>query len=727
MTIHRIAASFSRRVLADLPCHQRRPCSGLGSPWGRGVTGGVCVAWLLAAALSMAAPQTLFKWNQAVDLSQIQCSDATIALTGPATNSTLHVKTGHEKPWPGISLPATGGSWDLSPYGHVALRVRNLGDNKVTVYCRVDNPGADGTKNCVTGSVSLNPGQTDTLKVQLPRATGNQLDGKLFGMRGYPVATGGPGTVDVTNITQLLFFVSKPTEDHEFEVAEIQAVGDYVPPTASVTDAEPFFPFIDAFGQYKHKDWPGKVHSAAELNQRRESEAKELARRPERAAWNKFGGWANGPQVKATGFFRTEKANGKWWLVDPEGRLFWSHGIDCVRMLDATPVEERETWLEDFPGNRPDFQEFLSTGYALKGHYANRRPKCFSFAGANLKRKYGDSWRQAGAETIHLRLRSWGMNTIANWSDSTVFLMRRTAYTDNLGSHGAIMIAGSEGYWGQFPDVFDPSFAAAVRRAMNGKTNSSANDPWCIGYFSDNEMSWGDETSLGFAALKSPAEQSAKREFVADLKTRHGDIAKLNSAWGTGHASWEALLEDRDVPDKAKAREDLVAFYIKTAETYFRTVRDAIKAVAPNQLYLGCRFAWVNDHAARAAGKFCDVVSYNLYQRNIADFRYPGDDKPLIVGEFHFGALDRGLFHTGLVPVESQKARAEAYRDYVLGALRHPQFVGTHWFQYQDEPTTGRVYDEENYQIGFVDIADTPYAETVAASREVGARLYQTR
>jgi hypothetical protein len=24
-----------------------------------------------------------------------------------------------------------------------------------------------------------------------------------------------------------------------------------------------------------------------------------------------------------------------------------------------------------------------------------------------------------------------------------------------------------------------------------------------------------------------------------------------------------------------------------------------------------------------------------------------------------------------------------------------------------DEPTTGRVYDEENYQIGFVDVADT--------------------
>jgi hypothetical protein len=53
--------------------------------------------------------------------------------------------------------------------------------------------------------------------------------------------------------------------------------------------------------------------------------------------------------------------------------------------------------------------------------------------------------------------------------------------------------------------------------------------------------------------------------------------------------------------------------------------------------------------------------------------------------------------------------------------------VGCHWFQYQDEPTTGRVLDEENYQIGFIDICDTPYRETVAAARELGDELYEYR
>jgi hypothetical protein len=85
------------------------------------------------------------------------------------------------------------------------------------------------------------------------------------------------------------------------------------------------------------------------------------------------------------------------------------------------------------------------------------------------------------------------------------------------------------------------------------------------------------------------------------------------------------------------------------------------------------------------------------------------------------------LFHPGLVSVADQDARGRAYRDYVRGALQHPQFVGTHWFQYQDEPATGRVYDEENYQIGFIDVADTPYPEIVGAARAIAETMYRLR
>ncbi len=685
-------------------------------------------ALLLASTWSYGADLVLFNFAREVETSQIKLADTRLLPPEPAGQTGLRVATGHNESWPGITLSSRAGQWDLGPYSTVALKLKNAGTNTVSVSCRVDNPGADGTSNCVTHSITLKPGQTETLRVPLKRTHDNTLAGKLFGMRGYPVAWGRPGTVNPSNITQLLVFVAKPKEDHLFELQEVRAAGTWTPPTAWVTDADPFFPCIDSFGQYRHKDWPGKVKSTADLKARREQENADLLENSGPKDWDKYGGWAAGPKLKATGFFHTQKLDGKWWLVDPGGRLFFSHGIDCVRMFDSTPIEERENWFADFPGNQPEFAAFRSHASVLKGHYAGRSPLCFSFVGANLLRKYGADWSDVYPQFVHKRLRSWGINTIANWSDPTTRSLRLTPYTDSISSGRSRRIDGSEGYWGKFPDVFAPGFAESVRSAMNAKRNGSAGDPWCLGYFSDNEMAWGDEVSLALAALQSPPDQAAKLAFVADLKTKYGEIEKLNQTWGTAHASWDALLQARKAPERAKAEADLGAFYTRTAEQYFRVIRDAIKAVAPDQLYLGCRFAWVNARAAAAAAKYCDVVSYNLYRTSVADFQFNGGaDVPLMIGEFHFGALDRGMFHTGLVPVASQEARAQAYKEYVRSALRHPQFVGCHWFQYFDEPTTGRAFDEENYQIGFVDTADTPYAETIAASREMGYNLYASQ
>jgi beta-galactosidase GanA len=318
------------------------------------------------------------------------------------------------------------------------------------------------------------------------------------------------------------------------------------------------------------------------------------------------------------------------------------------------------------------------------------------------------------------------MNTIANWSDQKIYLMRKTPYVVSIHKNRK-PIEGSTGYWGKFPDPFEPSFRTSLDKRLVAEKGKSADDPWCLGYFVDNELAWGEELSLAVAALASPKEQAAKQAFVADLKKKYERIEKLNNTWETEHASWNALLESQTPPDEEKAREDLEAFSTRVAEEYFRVCRAAVKAVAPNTLYLGCRFAWVNDRAVRAAAGFCDVLSFNAYKYSVADHELPdGIDMPVVIGEFHFGALDRGMFHTGLKPVANQNERAATYASYVRGALEHPAIVGTHWFQFGDQATTGRG-DGENYQIGFLDVCDTPYPETIQACREVGTRLYEIR
>lgn len=667
--------------------------------------------------------QVLLDFKHGFDPGQVPARDVTVTLT----RSGLRLALGHAEKYPGITLRAPAGNWDLSRFDHVALEVRNFGATEATICCRVDNAGADGANNCNTGTLTIGPGATGCLTVPFRRRAPEPAPTRFFGMRGNPEGWGAAGTLDPAHVVQLLVFARQPVVDQVVEISEIRAGGrSNAPPP--LNPRQPFLPFIDTFGQYVHRDWPGKTHSVDDLQQQARAEQRELAAQPGPRDWDKFGGWQAGPTLAATGFFRVTKYAGRWWLVDPVGKLFFSHGVNGVGALDVTPTDGRLEWFQNFPGAQPDLQAFVAPHqFALLGDYAGKNPTCFGFAAANLFRKYGADWAKVAAQLAQRRLRSWGLNTMANWSKPNVYRLRQTPYIVAIACGGR-MLEGSAGYWGKFRDVFDPEFRTKLTERMGLELGKSVADPWCIGYCVDNEMTWGDDTSLAVAALLSPAGQPAKNVFLADLQAKYQTIEQLNAVWGTRYESWAALLAARVAPDAIRARADLTAFYTKTAEQYFRTVKEVVKEIAPMQLNLGCRFASVNPLAAAAAAKFCDVLSFNLYRRSLAGFQIPGGaDVPLISTEFHFGALDRGAFHPGLVAVANEAGRAEAYTEYLHSALRHSQFVGCHWFEYQDEPVTGRVLDGENYHVGLVDVADTPYRETVAASRRVGATLYRYR
>ena len=687
----------------------------------------VVAVWLLAGCIipftALMAPaaepsQVLFDAGDAAVAGQVTADHAKYERY---PEGSLRIQTGHDAHWPGITLKAPAGHWDLGAFRSVNVRLKNEGAESVTISCRVDNPGADGVKHCLTSSLNLAAGREGTLEVKLAPTPWRLSEPiKLVGMRGAP---GQADDFDPAKVTQLVLFVTEPKRDHQFDLKRIEATGHCV-----VLPARTFLPFIDTYGQFIHADWPGKTHSLDELAAARRVEESDLAGRPSPTDWDVYGGWTRGPEFLATGFFQVTNYQSRWWLVDPAGRLFWSHGLDCVGVGESTPISQREDYFQELPEAGSPFAVFYGQGnWAPHGFYRDHSPyKTYDFSRANLLRKYGEKWAASNREVIHRRLKSWGLNTIANWSDRQICLERKTPYVCTLGIN-ARTLAGSEGYWGKFVDVFDPSFRESARRTSERQRGVSAGDPWCLGFFVDNEIAWGSDTSLAEAALKSPADQPAKQVFVSDLKAKYSTIESLNAAWGTQHESWDALLQSQNLPNLKRAKEDLTAFYTRTAETYFRTIREELKKIAPQQLYLGCRFAWVNDRAVEASAKFCDVISFNRYEYSVAELSLPkGINLPVIIGEFHFGALDRGMFHTGLRVTKNQADRAEKYRQYVEGALKNPLIIGTHWFQYQDQATTGRG-DGENYQIGFVDVADRPYPEIIQACRDIGYRLYEFR
>jgi len=642
--------------------------------------------------------------------------------------------------WSGVFIhPIETEKWDFSEYEYLAMEIKNVGDNSVKVGCLIANPGM-GTwlpakYHCNYETIFLKPNERGTLKINFRRKPYDaQHLKKLFYMKGFPAFDQDMLTIDPSNIIYFIIIVETHKNNYniisKLKINNIRVGGKYSSDEKKQQcPIERFFPFIDTFGQYLHRNWHGKTHSIKELSEKIKLEAKDLKTNPGPSNWDIYGGWKNGPKLESKGFFWTTKYNRKWWLVDPEGNIFFSHGVNCVGYGDITPITYRETWFQDFPGYKQTFKELLTEEEgAITGCYTGKKIICFNFYSANLKRKYGDYWKEEHGNNCHQRLHSWGLNTIGNWSEPDIYLMRKTPYV--VGIHfESKELEGSEGYWGKFKDVFDTSFKENLRKRMQEEVGKSANDPWCIGYFIDNELNWGDnELFFAISTLRSPATQAAKRTFVNDLKYKYGFIKNLNYSWDTKYCSWEELLISTTIPPMNNyIKVDFVNFNKKFIRRYFELCRDTIKEFAPNNLYLGCRFGSgkIDPTVVRIAAEYCDILSYNCYWKDVSKMKLPKYvDIPIIISEFHFGALDRGPFHAGLVYVENQVERGKSYMDFVKSALKHPNIVGCHWFQFMDQPTTGRLLDGENYQIGLVDIVDIPYTETIKGCREIGYQLY---
>lgn len=585
------------------------------------------------------------------------------------TNGVALVETGTDYAWPGVRLDFREKVRDFSDFGRLTVFVTNPSPNAVKVCLSVKSQALQGQSP--GGSVCLAPQAAGRITARLdayPWRLDRPLE--LVGMRGVPASTGST-MFDLCRVSSLHIFRCGTSAPATFAVTGIEAEGREVVSEAKVLSAATFKPFVDVYGQFRHDDWPGKIHSDEELKKSAADEAKWLAEHGESpiAGCDAYGGWAAGPQLKATGYFRTEKVDGKWWFVDPDGHLFFSQGIDCVNHGEGvTGVQYREDYFETLPPkDDPVFGRFWGTAKwkAAHGFYAesNHYPYAtYNIGAANARRKYGDGWEKVAADLVHRRIRAWGLNTIGNWSQTDICRMGRTSYVLCLGTGGTPRLAWADGWWGKLPDPWNPAFERTLRQRSRDAARWMKTDRWCLGVFVDNELSWSEDPRM------------------------------------------------KDV-----------------AEQYFSTVRKVLREELPNHLYLGCRIAWGTDVIYRAAARHCDVVSVNIYSRR-PDRDLPKDavDKPMINGEFHFGALDRGMFHTGLVPTESQAERAQCYRDFVNACLDHPRMIGTHWFQWKDQPLTGRS-DGENYQIGFLTITDAPYPEIVEASREVAAKMYERR
>ena len=436
-------------------------------------------------------------------------------------------------------------------------------------------------------------------------------------------------------------------------------------------------PVVDEFGQWNLGDYEGKIKSQEQLKKEWDAEDNETVSTKD-YNYSKFGGYLNA-KIKATGFFRTEKIDGRWWFVDPEGYLFLSVGVDCVSPGgggNAINIDKRRNLYKELP----------PSGIGSN----SARPNSVSFGIWNLYRRYGEAYPVRSKDLVIKRMDKWGLNTIANWSSPEVAALNRKAFMMQL--HG---IGIEDGIMG-LPDVYAPGFKAKIEAACKSFVIPYKENPWLIGYFIGNEPSWLEQEERLCGLILDGADKPIKSEL-------------------------KKYLAKGDTPERRKQ------FIYDTFRTFLKTVNHAVKRYDPHHLNLGMRFGHV---PAKEVQDICknifDVFSFNCYDlfppKAFMDQILTGTGLPMIIGEYHFGTVDRGMAQS-LWQVNSQQERGVAYRYYTERAYSHPGLIGTAYFQWSDQDLTGRS-DGENYNCGLVDVTDRPYQHQVEAMMETAKQLY---
>jgi hypothetical protein len=486
-------------------------------------------------------------------------------------------------------------------------------------------------------------------------------------------------------------------------------------PAALVSPRLPKGPLLDEFGQSTMHAWPAKTRSEAELVERLKDQ---LAAAPSHAwppAYSPWGGLA-AATVTPGRFFRTHHDGARWWLLDPDGHPFWSAGLDSVNVDTAASFEGLEKALSWMPPDDGPYREI----------YAERRGRgrTINYLAANLIRAFGPAWKERWATITMGELRRLGFNTVANWSDWRVASAAKIPYVRPLdfGERTAPFV------FRDLPDVFDPRFDADALR-FGEQLAESRDDQAFIGYFLMNEPTWGFASQTPAEGMLFNVPQCASRRALADaLAKQYGGDRALADAWGVPGATlaavrdgeWRHALNDR-------ARADLADFSGVMVEKFFTSLSASCRRVDPNHLNLGIRYHTIPPPWAVPGMRSFDVFSMNCYESRVraSDMERVAAmlKMPVLVGEWHFGALDVGLPGSGIGHVRTQADRGKAYRVYLEDAAARPWCVGVHYFILYDQSALGR-FDGENYNIGFYDVCNRPYEPLAAAARKSHEVMY---
>ncbi len=335
-----------------------------------------------------------------------------------------------------------------------------------------------------------------------------------------------------------------------------------------------------------------------------------------------FGGWTI-QKNKATGFFRLSKEGRKWWLIDPEGNLFFSIGMNSVEPKRVEAQDDAK-------------------------------------------------W----AKETHSLLTETGFNTIGRWSDPRPFqkVEKPIPWCSTLGflktyDENRSKKNGGEGIPYEAPPVFDEEWPKFCEGYALEKTTKIKNDPYLLGHFSDNELPFRPDALSKYLKLpETDASHQAALQWMEENRVKKGQIDKPK-------------VQAAFLQEVARRYYETVATALKKADPnhlylgsrlHGRCISEPVFKAANvcDIVSVNYYHHWLPDRAQTA-----DWLKWSERPFLVGEFyamKIP-NKKTNVAKE---GAGFRVLKH---------EDAGEFYHTYTAALLKdHPNCVGWHWFKYAD-------------------------------------------
>lgn len=424
------------------------------------------------------------------------------------------------------------------------------------------------------------------------------------------------------------------------------------------------------------------------------------------AATDRFGGDTR-VRREATGWFRFEAINGRWFFITPEGHPFVAFGANHMGPYLRTQGRESGLW-----------------------------------------RRLGATDAAQAAAAFLPEIRALGLNAGDTYQPEETY--KRALPWISFFWYGPQNQT--------FVDVFDAAQMADVRRRALAHARSVADNPWVLGLGGPDLQIWDAKLVRRYREL--PPSAPGRKRYVEFLRARHdGDIARLNAAYGTAFASFDQLAAAPKIvlpddaaddalepsiyrwrltvpPEKAArpvAQADHDAFCALVAATLFPAVRAALKEGAPNHLFLGEHLALrmtpdavLGEMAKHIDGYMAQAVEisprrppeWQVFDAPAWDREAALIGKPIVVCDWgalftHGEAFD---YRGGLIKPE-REASDDAAR-WIGDAFERPYLVGLFLCKLAGNHRNDATFFQDRASRTYLRPDGTPYAYRSARFRE---------